>query len=191
MQLYALCDQATLDARKVSLEQFVRFCSDRDAQIIQYRNKNGDPEFIKAQLLKLRQLWSGTLIINDAPELHPFCDGVHLGQEDLAGIDSDPFRAVAKVREAVGNKMIGLSTHNKTEIETANRLDLDYIGLGAYRATNTKEDAAPLRERLDALAALSKHPVAAIGGVRFEDTFEHVAYRVIGSALYPKAEEQQ
>jgi thiamine-phosphate pyrophosphorylase len=80
--------------------------------------------------------------------------------------------------------MIGLSTHNKEEIEAANLLDLDYIGLGAYRATNTKEDAAPLQEKLDALAALSRHPVAAIGGVRFDDEFEHVAYRVISGALY-------
>ena len=66
----------------------------------------------------------------------------------------------------------------------ANLLDLDYIGLGAYRATNTKEDAAPLQEQLDDLAALSKHPVAAIGGVRFDDMFENVSYRVISSALY-------
>lgn len=185
MQLYALCDQTTLDAKQISLERFVELCTYHDAQIIQYRNKSGDLDLIKQQLLRLRQLWPKTLIINDALALHPLCDGVHLGQDDLAKVDSDPQRAVETIRELVGSaKMIGLSTHNREEIETANLLDLDYIGLGAYRATNTKEDAAPLKEQLDALAALSRHPVAAIGGVRFDDRFEHVAYRVISSALY-------
>ena len=185
IQLYALCDQTTLERKNVTLETFVKLATKHNASIIQYRNKSGEYDFITAQLVKLRQLWSKTLIINDAFMLHPFCDGVHLGQEDLLKIDRSPYFAIDKVRNVIGTKkMIGLSTHNAEEIAMANLLDLDYIGLGAYRATTTKEDAAPLKERLDTLAAGSKHPVAAIGGVRFDDTFEHVAYRVISSALY-------
>ena len=185
MKLYALCDQTTLDKKNVSLEHFVALCHKHNAEIIQYRNKSQDFDFITEQLVKLRQLWSKSLIINDAFLLHLFCDGVHLGQDDLLKVDNNPYFAVDKIRNIIGtNKMIGLSTHNQEEIEMANLLDLDYIGLGAYRATNTKEDAAPLQEQLDDLAVLSKHPVAAIGGVRFDDTFEHVAYRVISSALY-------
>ncbi|WP_345977795.1 thiamine phosphate synthase [Sulfurimonas sp. HSL3-7] len=185
MQLYALCDQSTLDKKNYTLEAFVALCNRHDAQIIQYRNKSGDLDVITQQLKTLRALWSKTLIINDTFLLHPFCDGVHLGQEDLYKVDRDPVTALKKIRSAIGKeKLIGLSTHNKEEIDQANRLDLDYIGLGAFRATRTKEDAAPLKERLDALAAGSKHPVAAIGGVRFEDVFENVKYRVISSALY-------
>lgn len=185
MKLYALCDQSTLDKKKISLEAFVSLCHKYDAEIIQYRNKSGDIDQIARQLAALRALWSKTLIINDAFILHAYCDGVHLGQDDLNRIDADAYTAVERVRNIIGSeKVIGLSTHNKEEIEAANRLDLDYIGLGAYRATNTKADAAPLQENLDALAALSRHPVAAIGGVRFDDVFEHVAYRVISSAIY-------
>ncbi|MCJ7765045.1 MAG: thiamine phosphate synthase, partial [Thiovulaceae bacterium] len=180
VQLYALCDQSTLDKKAISLEEFVSLCQKHDAQIIQYRNKSQDIGFITRQLAALRILWSKTLIINDTFLLHPFCDGVHLGQDDLYKVDADLHSAVDKIRSIIGKeKMIGLSTHNKEEIETANLLDLDYIGLGAYRATGTKEDAAPLQEKLDELAQLSRHPVAAIGGVRFDDKFEHVAYRVI------------
>ncbi len=185
MILYALCDQSTLDSKDISLETFVDLCRQHDAEIIQYRNKSEDFAFIKSQLIKLRELWNKTLIINDALLLHPYCDGVHLGQDDLEKVDSDPFSAIEKIRKMIGSeKIIGLSTHNLTEIEKANRLDLDYIGLGAYRATSTKEDAAPLQELLDDLAAHSRHPVAAIGGVRFDDTFAHVTYRVVSSALY-------
>ncbi len=188
MQLYALCDQSTLSKKNYTLEAFVALCRKHDAQIIQYRNKSGDLDFITGQLKKLRALWPKTLIINDAFSLHPFCDGVHLGQEDLYKVDRDPETALKKIRTAIGKeKLIGLSTHNEEEIELANLLELDYIGLGAYRATSTKEDAAPLQEQLDALAARSKHPVAAIGGVRFDDEFENVAYRVISSALYEEA----
>lgn len=185
MQLYALCDQTTLDNKELSLESFVQLAHQHNASIIQYRNKSGDFDFITSQLVKLRQIWNKTLIINDAFMLHPFCDGVHLGQEDLLKVDPNPYFAVDKIRNIIGSKkMIGLSTHNREEIAMANLLDLDYIGLGAYRATNTKEDALPLQDTLELLAADSKHPVAAIGGIRLDDTFEHVAYRVVSSALY-------
>ncbi len=188
MKLYALCDQTTLDKKRVSLEQFVELCTKHNADVIQYRNKSDDVELIRHQLVELRRLWPKTLIVNDAFSLHSFCDGVHLGQDDLLKIDSDPVVAVDKIRNVIGReKLIGLSTHNQEEIEIANLLDLDYIGLGAYRATSTKEDAAPLQEKLDDLAALSKHPVAAIGGVRLDDDFEHVTYRVVSSALYETA----
>jgi thiamine-phosphate pyrophosphorylase len=185
MRLYALCDQDTLDAKGVSLASFVDICKARNAEIIQYRNKNGDINFIASQLQKLRSLWDKTLIVNDALELHHLCDGVHLGQEDLLAIDPDPQTAVMKLRKIVGpKKLLGLSTHNVAEVVAANRLDLDYIGLGAYRSSGTKTEAKVLGAKLDAVAARSTHPVAAIGGVRFDDTFEHVTYHVIGSGLY-------
>ena len=188
MQLYALCDQATLDKKELSLQDFVLLAKKHNASIIQYRNKSEDFDFITKQLITLRQLWSKTLIINDAFLLHPFCDGVHMGQEDLLKVDTNPYFAIDKIRNIIGSqKLIGLSTHNAEEIAMANLLDLDYIGLGAYRATQTKDDAAPLQQKLDLLARDSKHPVAAIGGVRFDDIFENVAYRVISSALYEGA----
>ncbi len=185
MQLYALCDQETLDAKGVSLEAFVVLCRKHDASIIQYRNKSSDIAVVKNTLIALRQLWDGILIINDAVTLSPFCDGVHLGQEDLQYIDTDVSKAVMQVREQIGSdKWFGISTHNKEEILQANNLDINYIGLGAYRHTSTKEVGTVLGDMLDNLAQLSTHNVAAIGGVRFSDTFKHVTYRVIGSALY-------
>ncbi len=63
---------------------------------------------------------------------------------------------------------------------------MDYIGLGAYRATSTKEDTKVLGEDIFSLAKLSKYPVAIIGGVKMSDSFskEIIKYRVIGSNLY-------
>jgi len=184
MQLYALCDQEMLDARSINLEAFVAICKQRKATIIQYRNKSSDIATIKRQLILLRQLYDGFVIINDAYELVEYCDGVHLGQEDLLKIDSDPKKAVEILRSIIGkDKLLGLSTHNKVEILIANELDLDYIGLGAYRNTSTKDVSHILGETLDNLAKISLHKVAAIGGVKLDDEFLHVSYKVIGSGL--------
>lgn len=185
MRLYALCDQDLLDKRGLSLENFISIAKEKNAEIIQYRNKNADITFIKQQLIKIRKMYDGFLIVNDAYELIEFCDGVHVGQEDLRAIDEDIFVAVKIIREVIKkDKILGISTHNEKEILEANKMDLNYIGLGAYRNTDTKSDVATvLGEKLDSLASQSKHYVAAIGGVRESDKFVHVTYHVIGSGL--------
>lgn len=184
MQLYALCDAEMLRASGVDLLFFAQRAKSLGADILQYRNKQSDIATVKSDLIALRQVWDGFLLINDHYELAPFCDGVHIGQEDLYAIDPDPVRAVKILKMTIGgDKIIGLSTHNAREIEIANALDVSYVGLGAYRATSTKSDAQVLGERLDEIAALSTHPVAAIGGVKLNDTFSHVAYKVMGSGL--------
>ena len=63
-------------------------------------------------------------------------------------------------------------------------MDLNYIGLGAFKQTSTKNVTNILGENLDKLASFSRHKVAAIGGVKLEDIFENVTYHVIGSGLY-------
>ena len=185
MKLYALCDQDMLDARGVSIEDFIEKAKNSNAEIIQYRNKNADIAFIKQQLIRIRKIYDGFLIVNDAYELIEYCDGVHLGQEDLLAIDSDIHKAVKILRSVVTeDKILGISTHNEEEVIEANSLDLNYIGLGAYRSTRTKVDITTvLGENLDNIASHSKHLVAAIGGVRVDDCFTNVTYNVIGSGL--------
>ena len=185
MRLYALCDQDMLDENGISLETFVNIAKQYNAEIIQYRNKDADISFIKQQLIALRKIFDGFLIVNDAYELVEFCDGVHVGQEDLKKIDEDVSKAVNILRTVINNdKILGISTHNEEEVLSANYMDINYIGLGAFRNTSTKKDVASLLgSKLDEIAAKSKHPVAAIGGVRLDDSFENVTYHVMGSGL--------
>jgi thiamine-phosphate pyrophosphorylase len=185
MRLYALCDAGFLRERGIGLNDFVNRANALGGEVLQYRNKDGDIASVKSDIITLRRLWDGFLIINDHYELAQFCDGIHIGQEDLYTIDRDPERAVKILKLSVGSdKIVGLSTHNAAEISVANRLDINYIGLGAYRSTATKSDAKVLGEDLDQLAKQSVHPVAAIGGVRPGDRFTHVTYHVIGSGLF-------
>lgn len=185
MRLYALCDQDLLNKKGLSLEDFINIAKQKNAEIIQYRSKNSDVAFIKQQLIKIRGLYDGFLIVNDAYELVEFCDGVHVGQDDLRAIDKDIFTAAKILREVINkDKILGLSTHNKEEVLQANMMDLNYIGLGAYRNTDTKNNVSSvIGEKLDDIASLSKHYVAAIGGVKESDRFVHVTYHVMGSGL--------
>ena len=184
MRLYALCDQELLDSRGISLEEFISIAKEKNAEIIQYRNKTADIHFIKTQLIKIRKQFDGFLIVNDRYELVELCDGVHMGQEDLKSIDKDIFKAVQILRTVVGSdKIIGISTHNEKEILEANAMDLNYIGLGAYRNTSTKDVPNILGNKLDTIASKSKHFVGAIGGVKLDDKFQHVTYHVICSGL--------
>ncbi|MDD2789249.1 MAG: thiamine phosphate synthase [Sulfurimonas sp.] len=185
MRLYALCDQDMLDIQGISLEKYISIAKDNGAEIIQYRNKHADILFIKQQLIAIRKMYDGFLIINDKYELIEYCDGVHLGQEDLQKIDKEIVKAVKIIRNVIGkDKILGISTHNTEEVLQANEMDLNYIGLGPYRETNTKKDLSHiLGDRLDHIASESKHYVAAIGGVKKSDTFQNVTYHVIGSGL--------
>lgn len=184
MRLYALCDQELLDSNNITLEEFVEIAKSNSAEIIQYRNKKADVAFIKSQLIKIRKMFDGFLIVNDAYELVEFCDGVHVGQEDLKSIDEDISKAVKILRSVITkDKILGISTHNEKEVLEANEMDLNYIGLGAYRDTNTKDISTVLGENLDSIASKSKHYVGAIGGVKISDSFDNVTYHVIGSGL--------
>jgi len=185
MRLYAICDQDMLDKNGVSLEDFIKIAKNNNAEIIQYRNKDADIAYVKQQLIKIRKIYDGFLIVNDFYELVEFCDGVHIGQEDLSKIDPDISKAVKILRNVVTkDKILGISTHNEQEVLEANSFDVNYIGLGAYRKTSTKKDiSSVLGKDLDLIASKSKHLVGAIGGVKKDDKFENVTYHVIASGL--------
>ena len=184
MKLYALCDEELLSKFDMSLEEFVKRAKRYNAAVIQYRNKNIDISYSKRQLIKLRKLYEGFLIINDYIELVNFCDGVHLGQEDLREFDDDIVEASKKVRKLIGkDKIFGVSTQNKQEVIVSNSMDLNYIGLGAYRSSSTKNVSNILGDKLFEYAKLSNHLVAAIGGLTLSDKID-VDYKVVGRDIY-------
>jgi len=184
--IYALLDKETLTQKGVSLVAHLQHLKTfKNIPILQYRNKNASLEEKKSDLFTIRKYYKGILIINDSIELIEYADGLHIGQEDIRKYNDDLNQSVKMIRQKIGKKILGLSTHDKEEILEANTLDLDYIGLGAYRATNTKSEANVGGKALIDAASHSKHPVGMIGGVCLDDTFEPpIIYKVIGSGLY-------
>lgn len=101
------------------------------------------------------------LIINDRIDVALACgaDGLHLGQQDT------PY---AMARKLMGDHaIIGLSVETWEDVEAAEKLDLDYIGVSPVFATPTKTDTkepwglAGLRK----IRAFSRHTLVAIGGI--------------------------
>ena len=183
--IYALLDKEVLNQKDLSLMVLAKKIQTLQIPIAQYRNKSGSLSEKALDLQIIRKFYKGTLIINDTIELIDEADGLHIGQEDIRMYSENLKQSIALIRQKIGSKLLGLSTHNKEEILEANDLDLDYIGLGAYRGTKTKEEAKVLGKEALLLAKLSKHPVGLIGGVKQSDTFPlQITYRVIGSNLY-------
>lgn len=184
--LYGLCDFQTLLKKDLLLSHFIQIAKKLDTKVIQYRDKINSIETQKENLQYLKKHLNIPIIINDKLELIDYADGIHLGQEDFDKIHIDKNIAVKLIRKKIGNKLLGLSTHNEVEILEANDLDIDMIGLGAYRNTSTKNIDNILGEKISYLAKISKHPVCAIGGVLVDDKIENITFNVVGSALYPE-----
>ncbi len=184
--IYALVDKETLNSKDVSLARFLQHINNfKNIPILQYRNKSGSLKEKKTDLLTICEYYKGIVIINDSIELIEYADGLHIGQEDIRQYSKNLKEAVSLVRQKIGKKLLGLSTHDQKEILEANELNIDYIGLGAFRSTSTKSEANVGGEALLKAARHSKHPVGIIGGVKVNDTFEKpIIYKVIGSGLY-------
>ena len=186
-KIYALCDFELLQKFNVSLEQYLKLIEKYDIVYIQYRDKANPLSTQKENLQFLKANTKIPVIINDSLELLELADGLHMGQEDLEslclkyGLSKE--NTLKLIRKKYPGKIIGLSTHNEIEILESNTLDIDYIGLGAYRTTSTKDVKNKLGEKISYLAKLSKHPVGAIGGVKVDDDIKNIAYNVIGSDL--------
>lgn len=145
------------------LLELARAVLDADVRLIQYRAK----ENVSAERLRtLRAMTNAKgalLILNDdwRAAIEFECDGVHLGPGD------DGFDRVEFVRDALGERLIGLSCGTLEEVRAANEAGVDYLGIGAVFVTRSKNDAgAPIGvEKLGVLARASVAPVAAIGGL--------------------------
>ena len=186
--IYALCDWEVLVKYNFSLSQYLKHISKYNIVLLQYRDKINSLEIQKQNLLFLKSSTNIPIIINDKLELLDFADGLHLGQEDINNLiinlklQNKEF-AIKFLRKKYPKKIFGLSTHNEIEILEANNLELDYIGLGAYRDTATKNISQILGDKISYLAKISTHFVGAIGGVKIDDKIDNITYNVIGSGL--------
>ncbi len=188
--IYALCDYQTLQKFDKTLSEFIQICNNLHVALIQYRDKINNIDIQKQNILFLKQNTKIPIIINDNLDLLKIADGLHIGQDDLENIRSNILKLNSKemvfkfLKKLYPTKIIGLSTHNEFEILEANSFDIDYIGLGAYRTTNTKDVSTILGEKISYLAQMSKHKVGAIGGVKIKDKIPNISYNVIGSGLF-------
>ncbi|PFN25491.1 thiamine phosphate synthase [Bacillus cereus] len=105
-------------------------------------------------------------IVNDDVELalKLDADGVHVGQDD---------EGITSVREKMGNKIIGVSTHTIEEAHWAIENGADYLGVGPIFPTNTKKDTKAI-QGTKGLTHFREQgitvPIVGIGGITIENT---------------------
>lgn len=138
--------------------------------LVQFREKDlSDAEFTERarSLLAICRAHRVPFVINDridvARELG--ADGVHLGQDDES-VDA------ARARLTPGT-FVGVSTHDRIELERAIADGADYVGVGSVFATSTKNTHVPISgpKELAPLAALAESaglPAFAIGGITID-----------------------
>lgn len=137
---------------------------------VQLRVKNRPSDEILEYAIEANRLCSrhgAKLIINDHPEiaLKAGAYGVHLGLQDMP---------ISLAREIVGEEMVIGGTANTIEhIEQRIAEGADYIGLGPYRFTTTKEKLSPILgwEGINAIMRKITRPIPiiAIGGILPDD----------------------
>jgi thiamine-phosphate pyrophosphorylase len=130
-------------------------------RLMQIRAKGGiEPELLRTVIARVRGA-GGIAIMNDDVELALEADGVHLGQEDLAGHDLRALRA------RLGARAIGLSCGTPAEARAVPPGLIDYIGAGPIFATSSKGDAGgPIGVNgVRVVVEATSLPVAAIGGI--------------------------
>ena len=120
-------------------------------------------------------------IINDHVDVASAVNahGVHLGRLDGSWREA---------RAAIGREMIlGGTINNQDDARRAVRAQcLDYVGIGPWRYTTTKENLAPVLGRegvAELIAQLDGIPAWAIGGLRPEDLADVRASRAAGAAV--------
>ncbi|HSF56721.1 MAG TPA: thiamine phosphate synthase [Candidatus Binatia bacterium] len=159
--LYAILDPEQTRGR--AAESALRELLDGSAQWLQLRAKAISPrDFLELACAVRRRTHSSgcKLIVNDRVDIALACDadGVHLGQEDL------PLHAARKL---MGERIIGISTHDIEQAKEAEEGGADYIGFGPMFGTATKETGYSTRglEMLRQVREGVSIPIVAIGGI--------------------------
>jgi thiamine-phosphate pyrophosphorylase len=180
--------------------QFITHCTDRydyyqsvemallgGCKWIQLRMKDKPVYEIRRVALQLKPLcksYNAVFLLNDHVELckEIEADGVHLGKTDM-----NPFEA----RKLLGNNFIIGSTCNTFEdIENLKNSSIDYIGLGPFRFTSTKENISSVlgiekyNHIVNECYTNNIHiPIVAIGGITVDDILPILQTRVKGIAM--------
>lgn len=173
----------TADEQLANIQQAL----DAGCDWIQLRFKNANEEelFSVAEKVKvLCQTHKATFIINDNIELTKRinADGVHLGLTDESPIIA---------RNILGTgKIIGGSANTIQDVLKRVEEKCDYVGIGPFRFTTTKEKLSPVlgiegfQKTMVELKNKNIHiPVYAIGGIILEDIDQLMQAGIYGIAV--------
>jgi len=154
---------------------------------VQLRAKNLPAAEWKQRALEVQAVCrrhGAALIINDNPALalEIGADGVHLGQQDMPP---------AEARQLLGPQfIIGGTANTLADIAGLVAAGVDYIGLGPFRFTTTKEKLSPILGLAGYAEVLAQShaagfavPIVGIGGIALADVAALLATGLHGVAV--------
>ena len=161
-RLYAILDAELLAQRGIAPLEFAAELYEAGIRCMQYRDKTAPPAKTLETLRVLRATLPppAILIANDRADLCVLagCDGLHIGQEDVSPVGA---------RRVIGDRLLGISTHNDEQISLADQSGPSYVAIGPVFATSSKADPDPVVS-LDGVRSarrLTSKPLVAIGGI--------------------------
>ena len=178
--LYFVTDRALCGHKTV--EEVVFQALQGGAACVQLREKDVSTRFFVEEGRKIKALMTPfniPLIINDRLDvaIAVGADGVHIGQEDM------PYDVA---RMLMGPQaIIGLSVETWEDVEKAQTLDVDYLGVSPVFETPTKTDTKGSwgLEGLARIKAWSRHPLVGIGGLNGSNAADAVRAGADGIAV--------
>ncbi|MBF4473676.1 thiamine phosphate synthase [Flavobacterium sp. HJJ] len=152
---------------------------------MRFKNQKTKKTFALAEAVKfLCEEYLANFIINDDVHLAKQfnADGIHLGLSDMG---------IAEARAILGKtKIIGATANTFEDIVRQTNNGCDYIGLGPYQFTRTKDKLSPILglEGYSSIIAQMKQsqievPVYAIGGITLEDVNNLMTTGIHGIAV--------
>jgi len=160
----------TQDLPDISHQELAEIACKNGIRWIQLRVKNKPFEDwlqIAKDVKQICNHFQTILIINDHAEIAKAvdADGVHVGKNDVS---------VLAARKIVGeSKIIGATANTLEDILAHQKNGVNYIGLGPYKFTKTKEKLNPILG-LEGYSIIQQSnnsiiPIIAIGGIQLED----------------------
>lgn len=154
------------------------------AELVQLRLKKMDLKTVLETAKKAREItnhFQTRLIINDyykvAAEVK--ADGVHLGKSDTSP-------TIAR-KGLASWQIIGGTANTLADCQKLIEQKVDYIGLGPFRFTETKDNLSPVlgeKGYTEIITALnSKTPIIAIGGITLNDVLDIMITGAYGLAI--------
>jgi thiamine-phosphate pyrophosphorylase len=164
--LYPVIDTEACAARGRHPMALAAACLAGGARVLQLRCKRDSSAAFLAladRLVQLARDVGATVIINDRPDIARLSGaaGVHVGQEDLPVADA--------LRVTGSDAIVGLSTHDRAQVDAALAGAAAYIAVGPIFGTTTKDTGYEARGlELVRYAADRGKPVVAIGGITLD-----------------------
>jgi len=182
-RLYYISQQTTT----ITHIEAIREALEAGCRLVQLRIKDQPEQNVLQQAKEAKVLcdqYQAKLIVNDFPHVAKEVGawGIHVGLQDMP---------VVSVRAIVGKNMVVGGTANTFEhIQQRAAEGVDYIGLGPYRFTTTKQKLSPVLGLEGYQQIMSKAkvagirlPVVAIGGIIVDDVPGLLSAGIYGIAI--------